>query len=244
MEALEFNQKAIKPIECVREAWELIKPNYWILFAISLVGAMLGGISMYVLIGAMVCGIFYAYIKAIDGGSVTIEDLWVGFKYFWPSLPVTIAIFVPVIVFTVIMLLTIYLPIIATAMTKGRGNDSAILGAFAVGLVIDIIVAIVMICIHTLLLFAFPLIVDRGLSSWPAMKLSARAVMKNLGGIGGLMVVSFGIALLGEMAFCIGLYLVIPILTASNIVAYRKVFPSLNPLRLDPPPPTAYQGLT
>lgn len=244
MENVEFNAGAIKPFECVREAWDLIKDDYWMLFAISLVGALIGGVSFYVLIGAMVCGIFYCYLKRIDGQRVVLDDLWVGFKYFWPSLFVTIAIFIPAIVLGVIMVMTIYVPIIATAIMGPNGNESAILGAFLAGLVIDFIVAIVMICIHSLLIFCYPLIVDRGLSSWESMKLSARAVMKNIGGIGGLLVVNFGLALLGELAFCVGLYLMIPVITAVNIVAYRKVFPALNHRQLEPPPPTAYQGLS
>ena len=240
MQNTEFTIGQIQPIECVKEAWALIKDEYWILFAVSVVGAMIGGISMYVLIGAMVCGIFYCYLKKIDGGRVSIDDLWVGFKFFWPSLLVTILIVVPIIVWMIIMFATIYLPIITSAVMGSKANNSVILGSFFVGLVIDIIVALAMICIHSLLIFCFPLIVDRGLSSWDSIKLSARAVLKNLSGIGGLIAVNFIIALAGEMAFCVGLYLVIPIITATNIVAYRKVFPALNRPNLNPPPPNAY----
>ena len=70
MENNEFTTGQIHPIECVKEAWSLIKDDYWLLFAISIVGAMIGGITMYVLIGAMVCGIFGCYLKKIDGGKV------------------------------------------------------------------------------------------------------------------------------------------------------------------------------
>jgi uncharacterized membrane protein len=76
------------------------------------------------------------------------------------------------------------------------------------------------------------------------MKLSARAALKNKGGIAGMIAVNFVLVLAGELAFCVGLYLVIPVITAANIVAYRNVFPRQSPLSLDPPPPTAYQGLS
>lgn len=243
MQNLEFNTGAIKPIECVREAWALIKDEYWILFAVSIVGALIGGVSFYVLIGAMICGIFGCYLKRIDGGHVVFDDLWLGFKFFWPSLLVTIAIVVPIVIFALIMFMTIYLPIITAAVLGNKADESAILGTFLFGFVIDIIVAVIMVCIHSLLIFCFPLIVDRGLSSWESMKLSARAVMKNLGGIGGMIVVNMGLAFLGELAFCVGLYLMIPIITAANVVAYRKVFPALNARRFDPPPPAAYEGI-
>lgn len=222
----EFTQGQIRPVECVKEAWALIKADYWMLFAISLVGAMIGGVSMYVLLGPMICGIFGAYLKVIDGrGRATIDDLWAGFKFFWPSLFVTIAIVVPIVVWMAIMFAAIYLPLITAAVMGNRADERVILGMFAIGIVVDLVVAILMMLIHSLLVFAFPLIVDRGLSSWPAMKLSARSVSKNLGGVGGLIAVNFGLALAGYAALCFGLYLVIPIITAANLVAYRKVFP-------------------
>ena len=225
MQTEEFRTGVIKPVECVKEAWELIKDEYWILFAVSIVGAMIGGITLYVLIGSMVCGICGCYLKKIDGGRVVFEDLWKGFKFFWPSLLVTAAFVVPIFFFATVMFVTVYLPIITSAMMGDKADESVILGTFVGGFAIDIVIAIAMICIHSLLIFSFPLIVDRGLSSWDAMKLSARAVLKNIGGIGGMIAANFLIALAGGLAFCVGLYLVIPIITAANLVAYRKVFP-------------------
>ncbi len=245
MQNLEFNAGAIKPIECVQEAWELVKTDYWMFFAISLLGGLIGGASMYILIGAMVCGIFYTYLKRIDtGAKVSIDDLWVGFKYFVPSLPVTIAFVVPMVAWIVILFVTIYLPIITAAVMGNNADPGVILGSFAVGIVIDIVVAIIMTVIHSLIIFAFPLVVDRNLSGIEAMKLSARAAMKNMGGIAGLIGVNFCLVLIGYLALCIGLYLMIPIITATSVIAYRKVFPALNKPNLEPPPPGAYQGLS
>ena len=239
----EFKIGAIKAVDCAREGWELIKSDYWLLFAISLVGALIAGVSFYVLIGPMVCGIFYCYLKQIDHQKVVFDDLWKGFGFFWPSLGVTIAIVVPMVGFMLLMFLTIYLPIITAAVMGNKADGGILLGTFAVGLVIDFVVAIIMMCIHSLLMFAFPLIVDRGLSSWDAMKLSARAVMKNLGGIAGLIFVNIGLVLVGELACGVGVYLVIPVITATNVVAYRKVFPSNTTYNFGPPPPNAYGGI-
>jgi len=244
MQNLEFTTGQIRATECVREAWELIKSDYWLLFAISIVGALIGGISMYVLIGAMICGIFGCYLKKVDGGPVVFDDLWKGFSFFWPSLFLTIVVVVPIVLWLLIMFATLYLPIITAAVMGNKADGSTIMATFAVGAVIDIIVAVVMVCIHSLLIFAYPLIVDRGLSSWEAMKLSARAALKNVGGIGGMIAINFVLALAGELAFCVGIYLVIPIITAANIVAYRKVFPRQGTLAFEPPPPTAFQGIS
>ena len=69
MNNTEIRTGVIRPVECVKEGWELIKSNYWILFAIFFVGVIIGSFSLYILLGAMTCGIFYCYLQAIDGKS-------------------------------------------------------------------------------------------------------------------------------------------------------------------------------
>lgn len=225
MQTPEFTTGQIRPIECAKEAWALIKDEYWLLFAISMIGALLGGITMYVLLGAMICGIFRCYLTKLDGRKVNFDDLWTGFKYFWPSLLLTILFVVPIVIYIVALFSTIYLPIIMKAVGGSRVNEDELITAVLVALAVDFVVAIFMVAIHSLLIFSFPLIVDRGLSSWAAIKLSARAALKNIGGVAGMILVNLGLAIVGELAFCVGIYLVIPLLTASNLVAYRKVFP-------------------
>ncbi|MFL6373580.1 MAG: hypothetical protein ACJ73D_02825 [Pyrinomonadaceae bacterium] len=239
----EFTTGRIRPIDSVKEGWALIKDDYWMLFAVSLVGAMIGGVSMYVLLGPMICGIFICYFKRIDGGKVVFDDLWLGFKYFGRSLLVTILIVVPIVVYIFAVFMTIYLPIILQAIGGSRFTDRDLLGTFFTAVAIDVVIAVVMVSIHSTLMFAFPLIVDRGLSSVEAIKLSARAAFRNMKGVGGLIVVNFVLALAGEMLCGIGLYFAIPLLTMANLIAYRQVFPAPRLPGLEPPPPTAYPEL-
>jgi uncharacterized membrane protein len=228
MGPIEFRTGAIKPIECVKEAWELIKPNYWILFAILLVGALIGAFSLYILIGAMICGIMYCFLRQIDGHSVQFEDLWKGFSFFWPSLPSALLIVVPMVAWIFILIFTIYLPIVMAAVMGDRLSGEELAATFGGVFIVDMIVAIAMVCFHTLLMFAFPLVVDRGLRGFEPITLSARAVLKNLGGVGGILVTNFVLVLCGELACGIGLYLVMPLIMATNLVAYRKVFPAMS----------------
>ena len=90
-----------------------------------------------------------------------------------------------------------------------------------------------MVCFHTLLIFSFPLIVDRGMGGFQSMKISAKAVWMNLGSVVGLIMVNFVLALIGYLALCVGVYFVIPIILAGNAVAYRKVFPAPDALLLN-----------
>ena len=226
MQNLEFNTGAIKPIECIREGWDLIKEDFWLLFAISLVGALIAGFTVYILLGAMICGIFGCYLKKIDGKPVAFEDLWLGFAYLGPSALVTIIFVVPIVVYVIVLFVTIYSPLVVAAIMGNKADPTIILGTFLAAIVVDVIIAIAMTCIHSLMIFCFPLLVDRKLSSLDSLRLSARAVMKNISGIAGLVGVNFVLVLLGQLAFCVGIYFVVPIITAGNLVAYRKVFPA------------------
>ena len=224
----EFTVGQIRPIECLKEAFALIKDEYWVLLTVSIVGGFIAAISLYVLIGAMVCGIFATYLRKIDGSRVKFDDLFTGFGYFWKSLLVTILIVIPLVVWMLVLFTTMYLPLVMSAFGGTEVGDQEMLTTFLIIFAIDVLVALVMVCFHSLLIFCFPLIVDRGLSSWDSIKLSARATMKNLGGIGGMIGLNFLMALAGLFVFCVGIYLVIPLITASNLVAYRKVFPAGN----------------
>lgn len=234
----EFRTGVIKPVECVKEGFELIKKDYWLLFAISLVGGLIAGGTIYILGGAMICGIIISFLRAIDGKPVTFDDLWKGMNFFGPGLVVVLIVIVPVIIYYVF----VYVSLFAAIVGGAQAGEAGMVGALVFIGLIDLAVLIVLVCFHTLLTFSFPLLVDRNLGAIDAMKTSARAVWQNLGGIAGLVAVNFGLVFLGYLAFCIGLYFVIPVMIAGNVVAYRRVFPSLEMrTNLDPPPPDSYK---
>jgi hypothetical protein len=239
MNGTEFNTGVISPIECVKQGWELIKPDFWLLLGITFVAGLIGGFSMYILLGAMICGMTYAYLKRIDGQSVSFDDLWKGFNWWLPGLVVTAFIVIPLFVVYAV----IYVPIIMSGVMGNKLSEDELVTMLVVVGLVDLVLIVIMVCVHTLLMFSFPLIVDRNLGAIKAMTTSARAVFKNLGGVAGLIVVNFGLVFLGYLALCIGIYLVIPIIIAGQLVAYRRVFPRLNPQNFNPPPPNTYQGL-
>lgn len=238
MEQYGFRTGVIRPIECYREGWEAIKPHYWLIFAVTLIGMLIGGFSFYILLGPMICGIFYCFFLALDGKDVSVEHLFRGFRYFWPSLFVTALIALPMIV----LLGLIYVPLLIATFSGTVLTEDELWAMLTGTLLIEFIVAVVMVCVHTLMMFSFPLIVDRELSAWKSVTVSARAVLKNLKGVTGLWAASFVATIVGYLALCVGLYFVLPVILAANIVAYRKVFPKL-PERPDSPPhPDEYEG--
>jgi hypothetical protein len=232
----EFQAGAIKPIECFREGWKLIKTDYWTFFVISLLGALLGGISFYVLLGAMMCGIFFCFLQKIDGFTVSLDGLWKGFDYFTPGLLVTILIAVPMFfVFGVI-----YAPLVLAAVLGSRLSPDELTGLIFGALAIDVVLAFAMTCFHTLLIFAFPLIVDRNLTARRAVVMSVRAAWNNLSGVAGLAAVGIVLSLFGIITCGIGMYFILPLIFAGYAVAYRKVFPAEPVGNLIPPSPNFY----
>lgn len=223
MDSRQFRTGVINPIECVKEGFELIKSDYWLLFAVTLVGMLIGGFTMDILLGAMLCGMFYAYLNKIDGRPVSFDDLWKGMGWFVPGLVVVLVIVVPMIFFYV----GVYISMIGALVLGSQIGQGAVTAFFFGALALDVVFVILMVCFHTLLMFAFPLIVDRNLGPVAAMTTSARAVWRNLGGVAGLIGVNFVLAILGYMALCVGVYFVVPVMIAGNVVAYRRVFPSL-----------------
>jgi hypothetical protein len=221
MQDLNFRTGVISPVECVKEGYELIKSDFWLMLGIWLVGGLIGGLTFGIVTGAMMCGTFYCYLRKIDGQPVKFDDLWKGMQYFLPGLIVIAFILVPII----FVYAGIYIPFIIAAVMGGRLDESELVGLFVGVVVIEVIVIFGMVCLHTLLMFAFPLIVDKNIGGFKAISTSARAVLKNLGGVIGLIGVNFVLVLAGYMALCIGVYFVIPIIIAGNVVAYRKVFP-------------------
>ena len=183
---------------------------------------LVGGAIPIVLIGPMMCGIYLVLFAKHAGLPIDFSQLFKGFDYFMPSLLLAVIIMVP----TLFLVFAIYVPMFFVAMAGPRMSESEFIAVLAGSVGIELVVAVIMVCVHTLLLFAFPLIVDKKFSAVESIKVSARAVWANLGGVVGLFAVGFVVCLLGYLALCIGIYFALPLILASNVVAYRRVFPA------------------
>lgn len=222
---MEFRTGVIRPVECFKQGWELIKDQYWLFFAITLVGMILGSFIPIIGVGVMFCGIYYCLLQKINGQTVSFEGLFKGFNYLVPSLIVTLVIIIPTFVLMFFMYGSMFAVIFALTNQRGRLDDSAFPVLFGTMMLEGVIMGLLLGCLHALIMFAYPLIVEHNLSGGDAFKTSARAVWRNLNGVIGLIVCEFVLGLIGYMLCGIGLYLVMPIMFAGVLVAYRQVFP-------------------
>jgi len=237
MQNTEFQTGVIRPIECFKEGWELIKDQYWLIFAIVLVGMLIGGLIPFGIgVGAMFCGIYYCLFQKMNGQKVEFEGLFKGFNYFVPGLIATLIIIIPSIIAMLFLYGSIIAVFVASTDSRGRISDEA--GFLIVGtlLVEGVGVGLLLGCLHALVMFAYPLIVDKNMSGFDAFKLSAKAVWKNLPGVVGLIVCEFVLGIIGYLMLGIGLYLVLPIMFAGVLVAYRKIFPASDKADFAAPP--------
>lgn len=233
--ATEFQSRVVAPIECLKEGWQTIKDRYWLFLGITLVAMLVGGAVPVVLIGPMMCGLYMCLFAKMRGEPVEFGMLFKGFDYFMQGLVAAAIQTLPVILIMAVGQV-IFVAFTLIIMPTQRGD--AMPPVFWVGLVLFVLLAmIVSLAIHSLFLFAYPLIVDRNLSGLEAIKLSYRAALQNLSGIIGLILLISGLGILGLLACYVGAFLVMPISFASYAVAYRRVFPETGSFSGSAPPP-------
>lgn len=240
MSSIEFKTGVIRPVECMKEGWELIRDQYWLFFAITLVGMIIAGaIPFGILLGAMFCGIYFCLFQKMNGQKVTFEGLFKGFEYFKPSLIATLVLIIPAVALGILAYISLIMMQLSLSRSKNPnlGDIFSYFGFFAVEM---IFLWLILGSIHAFLFFAYPLIIEYKLSGMDAFKLSANAVWKNLGGIVGFIALEAVLVIVGYMLCFVGVYLTLPVMFAGALVAYREVFPMPTNPEFIPPPPNAF----
>ncbi len=239
---IQFRTGVIKPVECVKEGWALIKDQYWLFLGIVLVGVLVGSAVPLVLIGSMMVGIYMCFFRRMRGEPVDFGLLFKGFDYFAQSLIAALIQMIPMVIIMVPAYIIMF-ALMITSMPRGQMDPDAstrfVFTFLGFELVFVAVILVVGIAVNIFFMFAFPLIADRGLSGLEAIKLSIKAGKANFGGILSLLLLNFAIGLLGVLACYIGVFFIMPISLASYAVAYRRVFPALSQNFASPPPPPA-----
>jgi hypothetical protein len=244
---IQFRTGVIKPGECIKEGWALIKDQYWLFLGIVFVGIFVGSAVPIVLIGPMMVGIYLCLFRKMRGEPVEFGTLFKGFDYFAQSLIAALIQMIPMIV-VMVPLYIIMFAFMLVSMPRGGGqmdpNDASRFAFTFIGVYILFVVVIVTVAVIVTLffLFSFPLIADRNLSGVDAVKLSIKAARANLGGILGLVLMNVGLGILGVLCCYVGALFVLPISFASYAVAYRRVFPEVSQNFASPPPPPGNWG--
>ena len=227
----EFNRGAIRPMECMKSGWALIKDEYWLFLGLTVVGILIGSaVPLGILMGPMMCGIYLCLLSRMRGERIEFGLLFKGFDFFGDALIAALVHVIPILLilfplsFGFVIGITMFLP--PPGSRRGGYDPSALITFVIVMGVVFMIACVIVMALSALFMFTYPLIVDRKLSGLDAVKTSARAVMGNFGGVLGLFMLNLLLSIVGTLFFYIGVFFVMPIGIAAWAVAYRQVFPA------------------
>lgn len=228
----EFRRGAVKPILCLQEGWRLVREQYWLFLGITVVGMLIGNsVPFGIVLGPMMCGIYLCLFARQRGEPVRFEMLFKGFDHFRESLIAAMAQVVPVFVLTLFMQLVFVIGISITSLNQslepaegGAAPPEAFFATFGLIVLLFGIAALVMLLVTVFFVFTYPLIVERKLSGIDSIKLSFRAVLGNLGGVVGLLLLQLVLGFLGLLLCYVGALLFVPIGFAAWAIAYQQVF--------------------
>lgn len=239
-----FRRNAVEPMQCIKGGWEMIKNQYWLFVGMSLVAILVGSaVPLGILLGPMMCGLYLTLFKARRGESIEFGTLFKGFDYFGQSVIAALLHVIPIIAIVVPAYLLFYVSIFVSMAAQGAGdepNPAAFLGVMAMFGLFWLVVMIVILILTIGFTFAYPLIVDRKLQGFDAVKLSFKAAFGNFWRLLGMMLITSVLSILGILACYVGMFLVMPIGYAAIAKAYEQVFglsDGLEASNLPPPPP-------
>ncbi len=233
---------------CISRGWELVKNNMGVLFVGALLymliqGAMGGlqqipilgvlvGIANFVISGPLMGGLFYMFIRANRGEPAEIADLFSGFRRAFGQLflgtlvPALLigACLIPVIV----VALFYFIPMFSHLQHNANPSEAEIWAmikpTLSILLPVALICAVPVMYLATCWKFTLPLIVDRQMDFWTAMKTSFKMVNKHWWQVFGLILLIGLLNIAGVLACCVGVLFTAPIGFAALMYAYETIF--------------------
>jgi len=242
-----FNRNAVEPVQCIKAGWETVKDQYWLFVGMCLVGWLIGSaVPMGILMGPMMCGLYLACFKRMRGEPIEFGTLFKGFDYFGPSVVAMLLHMLPVMAIVIPAYIIFYVGFILSAVaaqgTGGEPNPAPMLAVFVMFGIFWLVMFVLIIFISIGFTFALPLVVDRKMPGFDAVKMSFKGAIANFWRLLGMAMLSFLLSLGGILLCYIGVILVFPITYAAVAAAYRQVFGLQDPNELmsdlPPPPPT------
>jgi hypothetical protein len=239
-----YRRNAVEPIECIKRGWELVRPQYWLFVGMCLVGVLIGSaVPFGILLGPMMCGIYLSFFKQRRGEPIEFGTLFKGFDFFGPSLIATLLHIIPILAIVLPAYFLFYVSMVVSLVAQGdEPNPAAVFGVLGAFGLFWLAVLVIVIVISIGFAFAYPLIADRKLQGFDAVKLSFKAALPNFWRLLGMSLVTSFLTLCGAVFCYVGMFLVMPIGYAAIAAAYEQVFGLANPneqySNLPPPPPS------
>lgn len=218
---LEPRQVSVAPIDLLKRSMDLMGDQYLLFTVITFVGMFIGNIVPIVLLGPMLCGIYFSFLRRARGETVTFEMLFRGFDYFLESLIAAIVAMAA----QAVVIIPAYLIIIGGIVGAFAGGGGLIsILAVLVSVVGYFLILLLSVLIPAFLVFVPALIVDRQMTAIPAIKLSIKAVSTNLIGVLTMSIVYAVISFAASCACLIPAFFFAPIAIGATAILYQDIF--------------------
>src|SRR3954447_10187625 len=78
-----YKRKAVEPVECIKAGWELVKPQYWLIVGMCVIGYVIGtAVPLGILMGPMMAGLYLTFFALRRREPVEFGTLFKGFEFF------------------------------------------------------------------------------------------------------------------------------------------------------------------
>ncbi|HVU28565.1 MAG TPA: glycerophosphoryl diester phosphodiesterase membrane domain-containing protein [Verrucomicrobiae bacterium] len=233
---------------CIGHGWDLLKNNFSVVFVgtliylliefavgmvaqIPLIGPFIQ-IANFVISGPLMGGLLYLFIRVIRKEPATAGDVFSGFQrafgqLFLGTLVQGLLIGLCMVPFIIIFVIK-FIPLIGHLEPHGAPPSAEVLAALKSMLLTSL--PVFLICLIPAMFlavnwkFTLPLIVDKKMDFWTAMKTSWKMVMKHWWLVFGLIILISLINSLGFLACCVGVLFTMPIGLGALMYAYETIF--------------------
>lgn len=229
--------------DLINKGWTTLTKNFGIVlgatllvYLVSGIGGVipwLGPIISLIIQGPLLGGLYLFYLKQIRTGEGTVGDAFSGFgPRFTPLMLTQIVASILTglcILPGVVCLLFAILPAI---MSGGKGGGAATVaagGILIVGGILLLIGLVGAVYLGVSWAFALPLVADKRMDFWPALKLSRQMVGKHWGMVFLTMFVGGIIAMLGLLGCIVGVFVTLCIYMGMVTHLYETIFGPLAP---------------
>ena len=231
---------------CVSRGVELLKRDFGVVFVAVLLFAAIEGLvvvlGMIPIIGSLVSlanliiagpllgGLYYVFIQTIRQQPASAGDLFAGFRkafvqLFLGKIVSSLLAGLCMMPFVVVMVILVVRMAMA-GQSPEEQIHKLVLGLLPVGLPVFLLCLVPTIYLQVRWVFTLPLIIDKQMDFWTAMKTSWKMVGKHWWQVFGLVVVVGLLNLVGMCACCVGALFTAPVGYGALMYAYETIFSS------------------
>ena len=223
---------------CISRAWGVFKAHFWelvgattLVLLLIVAGSKIPFVDVAVMMlqGVLMGGLYKIYLQRLRGQPTGFADLFAGFT----SKP-----FIPLVLQNLVVGLVTWLcffpALIVMSMkdTTLENFEALVSNDPQTALVILLVIltcSIPAVYLAFCWMFSVPLIVDKGMPFWPAMRLSRAKVLQHPWRVGLLSVVAGVFGFSGALGFGIGMLFTLPIYFLIKLSLYEAIFNNPTP---------------